>query len=97
MRASCRQTWDIIRDAFQILTSLRILRRFCDSRNDIQEAVALSDGSNIECPGLQRSWLLYRALIRALHYRSLHIGRENYGVAQIEQILMLTCAFLHQE
>jgi hypothetical protein len=46
---------------------------------------------------LRTSWVLHRAWIRALHYRSLTIGEETFGVDQMQQIMLLSLGFLQLE
>jgi hypothetical protein len=52
------------------------------------------DGQNIQNRHLRTAWVLHRALIRALHYRSLSIGDADHGWAQLQHIGTLTTMFL---
>jgi hypothetical protein len=52
------------------------------------------DGQNIEDRHLRIAWVLHRAWIRALHYRSLSFGTRDFGFEQIKKILFLDTIFL---
>jgi hypothetical protein len=52
------------------------------------------DGKNIQNRHLRTAWVLHRAWIRALHYRSLTIDEDAYGFEQIKHIMCLATLFL---
>ena len=56
-----------------------------------------ANGLNIQNRHLRTSWVLHWAWIRVLHYRSLSIGNDRYGVDQMEQIMLLSLGFLALE
>jgi hypothetical protein len=89
------RSWGHIRGAVNLVQCLRLLRRFSDSRYPATSQYPLPDGSNLASNVLKVSWVLHRAWIRALHYRSLKFGNDEYGWDQIKQILKLSLAF-HQ-
>jgi len=91
------RTWDHLKFAFLLLDKLCRLRRFADGNNVETKQSPLPDGTNLESASLRVSWILHRAWIRALHYRSLHAGPHNYGGQQIKHILALSLFFLEGE
>ncbi|PSS16947.1 hypothetical protein M430DRAFT_59337 [Amorphotheca resinae ATCC 22711] len=80
-----------------VLESLRIGSMNQDGNNVETKQSPLPDGTNLESASLRVSWILHRAWIRALHYRSLHAGPHNYGGQQIKHILALSLFFLEGE
>ena len=91
--------WNQVTCACKLLKKIRIMRRLVDNRNqglDMNET-PLPNGLNIQNRHLRTSWILHRAWIRALHYRSLSIGAEKHGVEQIEHIMLLSLGFLALE
>ncbi|KAE9381849.1 hypothetical protein N431DRAFT_393498 [Stipitochalara longipes BDJ] len=52
------------------------------------------DGQNIQDIHLRTAWVLHRAWIRSLHYRSLSLGNKDFGFRQIKDILHLAAIFL---
>lgn len=88
---------DHLKAAFLLLDQICLLRRFADGNNPETRQKPLPDGSNLESPALRSSWLLQRAWVRTLHYRSLHLGPHNYGVKQIHHILALSILMLNCE
>lgn len=89
--------WDHIKAAFSLLGHLSLLRRLTDGNNPEASQKPLPDGTNLEFPALRSSWVLHRAWIRALHYRSLHAGSHGYGVRQLYHILALSMILLDGE
>jgi len=83
--------------AFELVAKLRVLRRFTDKRNPETMVRPTPDGTNLENSGLRAAWVLHRAWIRCLHYRSLYTGPDNYGVRQLFNILPLSMVFHHTE
>lgn len=55
----------------------------------MQKEKPLPDGSNLLDVNLRVSWVVHRAFLRALHYRSLRVGREDMGIAQLGMITQL--------
>lgn len=91
--------WNQITVACKFLKKIRIMRRLVDNRNpglDMNETPS-PNGLNIQNRHLRTSWVLHRAWIRALHYRSLSIGAEKAGLEQIKQIMLLSLGFLALE
>jgi hypothetical protein len=91
--------WYEITKASKFLKKIRIMRRLVDNRNpglDMRDTPS-PNGLNIQDRHLRTSWVLHRAWIRALHYRSLSVGAEKYGAEQIEQIMLLSLGFLALE
>lgn len=86
-----------VKEAWELLSRLSRLRRFVDSRNEEQMQTPLPDGSNLDSPRLKFSWVLHRAWIRTLHYRSLSVKNEMRGVTHLYDILALSIAFLESE
>ena len=78
---------------FKLLDDLTLLERFIDPRNHEVSDMPLPDASNLNNATLKASWILHRAWIRALHYRTLHAGKDHYGAEQIQNILLLVWAF----
>ncbi|KAG0651054.1 RPM1-interacting 2 [Hyphodiscus hymeniophilus] len=76
---------------------LYLLQRFTDPRNPEIQSKPLPNGSNINSGVLRASWVLHRAWIRALHYRSLYTGHEGHGWDQIKDILQLVWLFHDME
>jgi hypothetical protein len=91
------RTWDHLKAAFLLLDHLCLLRRLVDGNNPETLQKPLPDGTNLESVSLRSSWVLQRAWVRALHYRSLHLGRQDYGVKQIYHILALSLVLLDGE
>lgn len=89
--------WDHLKAAFQLLDQLCLLRRLVDGNNPEIHQKPLPDGSNLEFPALRSSWVLQRAWVRALHYRGLHSGAQNYGINHIHHILALSMVLLDAE
>lgn len=92
-----QQVWDQLKHTFRLLDRLRLLIRFIDRRNHETAVVPLPDGSNLESGSLRMCWVLHRAWIRALHYRTLYVGEQNHGWLQIMDILRLVLAFHEAE
>ena len=86
-------SWSQVHNAVCFLKALRLIRRFADLRNPTTHQRALPDGSNLESGALRLSWILHRAWIRALHYRSLNFAYSEFGLNQIKQIMRLSAAF----
>jgi hypothetical protein len=80
--------------AVRYLSKVRTLRRLVDNRNPGVDSEPQPDGKNIQNKHLRAAWVLHRAWIRALHYRSLTIDKEAIGFQQIRQILLLATYFL---
>lgn len=91
------RTRDNIKELFVFINHLKLLERFVDPRNPETSQKPLPDGTNLEDGVLRASWILHRAWIRALHYRTLYAGEEGYGWEQLQQILKITYAFLEAE
>jgi hypothetical protein len=91
------RVWNHIKAAFSLLDHLCLLRRLTDGNNPETVQRPLPDGTNLEFPALRSSWVLHRAWIRALHYRSLHAGAQDYGVKHIRQVLALSMVLLDGE
>jgi transcriptional antiterminator Rof (Rho-off) len=96
-RFSSDKTWDHLKFAFVLLDQLSVLQRLADGNNPETQQRPLPDGTNLELPALRASWVLQRAWIRALHYRSLSMGAHRYGETQINHILKLSLALLEGE
>jgi hypothetical protein len=88
--------WREYRLAITFLARIRLLRRLMDGRNPglDMDSEPQPDGPNIKNRHLRNAWILHRAWIRALHYRSLSIGDDLYGWEQIQQIMVLVTLFL---
>jgi len=72
------------------------VRRLMDTRDpglDV-DCEPQPDGQNIQSRHLRTTWVLHRALTRALHYRSLSIGGIDHGLAQLQHIETLATMFL---
>lgn len=83
--------------ALEMLQKGQKLLRFIDQRNPETNTIPLPDGSNILHGDLRSSWALHRVWIRALHHRSLYVGKMGYGSARLRDILVLSFAFLAVE
>ena len=88
--------WRAYAFARRFLTKVRIVRRLMDTRNPglDMDCEPQSDGQNIQNRHLRTTWVLHRALTRALHYRSLSIGGVDHGWAQLQHIETLATMFL---
>jgi hypothetical protein len=93
------QLWRQIELASTFVKKVRIIRRLVDNRNQglDMNSEPSANGLNIQNRHLRTSWVLHRAWIRVLHYRSLSIGSDRYGVDQMEQIMLLSLGFLALE
>jgi hypothetical protein len=91
------RTWDHIKNLFEFLNSMKLLERFVDPRNPETVQKPLPDGTNLESGVLRASWVLHRAWIRALHYRTLFAGTDSFGWVQLQHILKLVLAFHEAE
>jgi hypothetical protein len=80
--------------AVRYLSKVRTLRRLVDNRNPGLDSEPQPDGKNIQNKHLRAAWVLHRAWIRALHYRSLTIDKEAIRFQQIRHILLLATYFL---
>jgi len=89
-------TWNVVKEYFALLTHLSLMLRWTDTRNPFMFGKQLPDGSNLG-PDLRASWVLHRAWIRLLHYRSLYVGEHNYGYEQLQHIYALSHAALKIE
>jgi hypothetical protein len=88
--------WREIALASRFLDKIRVVRRLLDLRNRglDMDSEPQPDGQNIEDRHLRIAWVLHRAWIRALHYRSLSFGTRDFGFEQIKKILLLDTVFL---
>ncbi|KUJ23978.1 uncharacterized protein LY89DRAFT_712928 [Mollisia scopiformis] len=101
--------WSPIRELWGLLKHLRILRRFADGRNPEVTARPLPNGENIppQHDALTIAWVLHRAWIRMLHYRTLVIGIpvdgspnpeiKNRGLGYLYRNFQLSLALLSLE
>ncbi|KAG4035242.1 hypothetical protein MFRU_001g00130 [Monilinia fructicola] len=90
--------WKHLNAMFRLTGYLTEILRFIDVRNaHLRGQVALPDGSNIEDASLKASWVLHRAWIRLLHYRSLSFGSKARGIEQLKEILVIARAQLEEE
>ena len=84
------ENWRTLMRTFEFHAHLFHLKRFADKRNPETSVRPQPDGQNLTDANLRVSWVLHRAFLRALHYRSLKVGREKYGISQLEQITQLS-------
>ena len=80
--------------AIRFLSQFRVIRRLVDRRNASLDSEPQPDGTNIRSRYLRSAWVLHRAWIRSLHYRSLSLGSEDFGFGQIETINQIVTTFL---
>jgi hypothetical protein len=65
-------TWRIIKATFMLGRKLPMLLQLTSTENSETDVRPLPGGSNLEDQDLRFSWVLHRAWIRLLHYRSLY-------------------------
>ncbi|KAI9644903.1 hypothetical protein NHQ30_006937 [Ciborinia camelliae] len=92
------QIWKIMNAMFRLVGYLTKMLRFIDKNNaHLEGRPALPDGSNIDEPALKAAWVLHRAWIRLLHYRSLSFGEFATGIDQLQELLAIARAQLERE
>ncbi|TGO55619.1 hypothetical protein BCON_0089g00140 [Botryotinia convoluta] len=75
--------WKHLNAMFRLNGYLMRILRFVDERNaHLGGRPALPDSSNIADPAIKAAWVLHRAWIRLLHYRSLSLGAQARGLEQ---------------
>lgn len=90
--------WKLLNSMFRLNGYLMKILRFIDEKNaSLGGQPALPDGSNIKDQSLKASWVLHRAWIRLLHYRSLSFGSQARGIDQLREILVIARAQLEEE
>ncbi|KAJ8071551.1 hypothetical protein OCU04_001865 [Sclerotinia nivalis] len=90
--------WKHLNAMFRLSGYLMKILRFVDEQNaHLGGRPALPDGSNIEEPRVRAAWVLHRAWVRLLHFRSLSLGSRPRGVDQLKNILVIARAQLEEE
>lgn len=90
--------WKHLNAMFRLNGYLMRILRFVDERNArLGGRPALPDGSNIADPAIKAAWVLHRAWIKLLHYRSLSLGAQARGVDSLKNILIIGRAQLEEE
>ncbi|TGO10976.1 hypothetical protein BTUL_0120g00140 [Botrytis tulipae] len=90
--------WKHLNAMFRLNGYLMTILRFVDERNaHLGGRPALPDGSNIADPAIKAAWVLHRAWIKLLHYRSLSLGGQTRGIDSLKNILIIGRAQLEQE